>query len=64
MTSKPATRKPNGQYLIESSPDFPMRKVSLFLERMVMLPFVLLGAATDGYRDEMRHMIDARPIES
>lgn len=77
MTSKPITRKPEGPYLIESSPNYPIRLAELrlcsnrcerpsvpFLERMVMLPFVILGAATEGYWDEMRHMIDARPIES
>ena len=77
MTSKPITRKPDGPYLIESSPNYPMRLAELrlcsnrrerpsvpFLERMVMLPFVIFGAATDGYRNEMRHMIDARPVRA
>lgn len=57
------TRRPNGPWLIESSPDYTKRMACLFLQRMALLPVTILCAAIDGYRNEQRHMMAAAAID-
>lgn len=56
------TRKPAGPYLIESSPQYAKRKACLRLQCFALLPVRIVCAAIEGYRDELRHMLDAGAI--
>lgn len=56
------TRKPNGSYLIESSPSFAKRRACLRLQRISILPVTIFCAAIAGYRDELEHMRNAAPM--
>lgn len=56
------TRKPNGPYLIESSPNYRKRRACLAVRRMALIPVSILCAAITGYRDELHHMLDADAV--
>lgn len=51
----------NGPWLIESSPNYPKRRLCVFLHHMALLPITILGASIRGYRDELLHMSDTKP---
>ena len=56
------TRQPAGPYLIESAPQYARRKACLRLQRFALLPVRIVCAAIEGYRSELRHMLDAGAI--
>lgn len=56
------TRKPNGPYLIESSPNYAKRRACLLLQRLAILPVTIFCAAIAGYRDELQHMRNAHHV--
>jgi hypothetical protein len=56
------TRRPNGPYLIESSPHYSKRKACLFLRRTALLPVTVLCSAVAAYRYELLHMLDASEV--
>ena len=56
------TRKPDGPYLIESAPKYRQylaAKASREIVERIMAP---ITAAVAGYREELRHMLDAGAI--
>ena len=59
--SNEVTRRPNGPFLIESSPIYRKRRACLFLQRLMLLPVTVVCEAIIGYCDERRHMRDATP---
>jgi len=56
------TRRPNGPYLIESSPDYRKRLICLALHRWALLPLTILCAAVAGAHSEHRHMRNAPAV--
>jgi hypothetical protein len=62
MSGLPATRRPDGPYLIESSPTYPLRRVVVLQQRLLSLPSAIVSAAVSKYLDELNHMLDAPAI--
>ena len=56
------TRKPDGPYLIESSPQYAKRQRWVCVRRVLSLPFAVVNAALVGYRQDLEHMLDAEAI--
>ena len=62
-------RRPDGPYLIESSPHYQKylsaksaREIVEKIMAPVMLPVKVISAAISGYREEMDHILAADPI--
>lgn len=58
-------RKPAGQYLIESAPQYRQylaAKAAREIAQRIMAPLTICTSAVSGYRSELRRMTDAAAI--
>ena len=63
MNDAACTRQPAGPYLIESAPQYARRKAACAFSASPRFRCVSCGrAAIEGYRSELRHMLDAGAI--
>ena len=56
------TRKPEGPYLIQSSPDYGKRCVFLAVQRFALSPSSIVRQFVAAYHDELRSTIDSDAI--
>lgn len=56
------TRKPEGPYLIQSSPDYGKRCVFLAVHRFACLPSSIVRQVVAAYHDELRSTLDSDAI--
>ena len=57
MTSD-ATRRPNGPYLIESSPNYLKRCACLAVQRFALWPSAIVRAVVAAYHDELQRTLN------
>ena len=56
------TRKPEGPYLIQSSPDYGKRCVFLAVHRFACLPSSIVRQVVESYHDELQRTLDADAV--
>ena len=56
------TRKPDGPYLIQSSPDYGKRCFCLAVRRFALWPSSIVRTVVAAYHDELQRALDADAI--
>ena len=56
------TRKPEGPYLIQSSPDYGKRCVFVAVPRFAIWPSSIVRQVVESYHDELQRTLDADAV--